>query len=134
MIAQCLRFWPCYEKVQEVYRSGELGRLLMLSMRRVSPCPGWGGADTWFKDGKRSGGCLLDMHIHDTDFANCLLGVPQAVMTTGATYATGAIDNAVTQYVYGNGLAVMAESSWAYGGGFVMSFCAIFEKATLEMG
>jgi predicted dehydrogenase len=134
MIAQCLRFWPCYEKVAEVYNSGELGKLLMLSMRRVSGTPGWGGAQTWFRDGARSGGCLLDMHIHDTDFANSLLGVPKSVITTGNVFATGAIDNAVTQYVYDGQVAVMAETSWAYGGGFVMSFCAIFEKGTLEMG
>jgi len=134
MIAQCLRFWPCYEKLATVYRSGALGRLLLLSMRRVSPCPGWGGAETWFKDGRRSGGALLDMHIHDTDFTNHLLGVPKAVVTTGAPYATGAIDNAVTQYLYDGGVAVMAETSWSYGGGFVMSFCAIFEQGTLEMG
>jgi predicted dehydrogenase len=40
----------------------------------------------------------------------------------------------VTQYLYGDGTAVMAETSWSYGGGFNMSFCAIFERATLEMG
>jgi predicted dehydrogenase len=74
------------------------------------------------------------MHIHDTDFANCLLGVPRAVFTVGATHRTGAIDNAVTQYLYDGKVAVMAETSWSYGHGFSMSFCAIFEDATLEMG
>ena len=133
MIAQCLRFWPCYEKLAEVYRAGVYGKLLMLSMRRVSPCPGW-DADSWFADGQRSGGALLDMHIHDTDFTNWLLGVPRAVITVGATHTTGAIDNAVTQYVYDNGPTVMAETSWCYAHGFTMSFCAIFEDATLEMG
>jgi 1,5-anhydro-D-fructose reductase (1,5-anhydro-D-mannitol-forming) len=133
MIGQCLRFWPCYEKVEEVYKSGEFGKLLMLNMRRVSACPRWAYQD-WFHDGKRSGGALLDMHIHDTDYANYLLGVPDAVVTVGRTYDTGAIDNAVTQYIYSQGPLVMAETSWTYSGGFNMAFCAIFEKATLEMG
>ncbi len=134
MIAQCLRFWPCYERVVDAQRSGEFGKLLHLSMRRVSGLPGWGGPMTWFRDGKRIGGCLLDMHIHDVDFANCLLGVPAAVVATGLVGETGAIDNSFTQYIYPDGPLVMAEASWSYGMGFKMSFSAIFEKATFEMG
>jgi len=134
MVAQCLRFWPCYERVVAAHRSGEFGRLLMLSMRRISASPGSGGARTWFLDGARSGGCLLDMHIHDTDFVNYLLGMPEAVVATGRTHVTGAIDNSFTQYVFPDGPVVMAESSWSYGGRFCMAFAAIFEKATLEMG
>lgn len=134
MIAQCLRFWPAYVRLYEAHRSGEFGRLLMLSLRRVSPVPGWGGAQTWFADGRRSGGALLDMHIHDTDFANWLLGVPTAVVTSGATGRTGAIDNAVTQYFYEGGPVVTGETSWSYGGSWNAALCAIFEEATLEMG
>lgn len=133
MIAQCLRFWPCYERLHTACRTGEFGKMLMLSMRRVSPVPGW-DADSWFRNGARSGGALLDMHIHDTDFVHYLLGVPEAVFTTGATQVTGAIDNAVTQFVYPGGAVVSAETSWSYAAGFKMSFCAIFEHATLEMG
>ena len=134
MVAQCLRFWPCYERLVEAYGSGEFGKLLMLSMRRVSAPPGWGAARSWFMDGTRSGGALLDMHIHDTDFANHLLGVPTAVTTVGTPHCSGAIDNAVTHYHYDGGPVVMAETSWSYSGGFKMGFCALFENATLEMG
>jgi len=134
MVAQCLRFWPCYERLLAAHRSGEFGRLLMLSMRRISGSPGWGGARSWFLDGRRSGGCLLDMHIHDTDFVNHLLGVPEAVVATGRSHVSGAIDNSFTQYVYPDGPVVMAEASWSYGGGFNMAFVASFERATLEMG
>ena len=134
MVAQCLRFWPCYERVVEAHRSGEFGRLLMLSMRRISAAPGWGGTRSWFTDGRRSGGCLLDMHIHDTDFVNHLLGLPEAVVTTGRTHVSGAIDISFTQYLFPDGPAVMAESCWSYGGGFNMAFAAFFEQATLEMG
>jgi predicted dehydrogenase len=134
MIAQCLRFWPAYVRLREAHRSGEFGRLLMLSMRRFSPVPGWGGTQSWFADGKRSGGALLDMHIHETDYVNWLLGVPNSVVTSGATFRTGAVDNAVTQYFYDGGPVVAAETSWGYGGSFSAAFCAIFEHATLEAG
>jgi predicted dehydrogenase len=134
MIAQCLRFWPAYVRVREAHRSSEFGRLLLLSLRRFSPVPGWSGTMNWFADGKRSGGALHDMHIHDTDYVNWLLGVPASVVTSGATFRTGAIDNAVTQYFYEDGPVVAAETSWGYGGSFSAAFCAIFENATLETG
>jgi len=133
MIAQCLRFWPCYEKVVEVHRSGEFGRLLFLSLRRVSAAPRW-ASDNWFLDGRRSGGALIDLHVHDTDFVNHLLGVPAAVVTTGLPGESGAIDTAATQYHYPGGPVVVAETTWAKAGPFNMSFLAVFEGVTLEMG
>lgn len=132
MTAQCLRFWPCYERLFDAHRSGEFGKLVMLSLRRVGGPPSWDGG-SWFLDGKRSGGALLDLHVHDTDFVNHLLGMPAAVFTTGTTQCSGAIDNCVTSYVYPEGPSVVAECSWSYSG-FNMAFLAIFEKATLEMG
>jgi predicted dehydrogenase len=134
MVAQCLRFWPAYERLAECVRSGEHGKLLMLSMRRVSAPPGWSGPGTWFTDGRRSGGCLLDMHIHDTDLVNHLFGVPAAVVTAGSSCVSGAVDNSFTQYLYDGGPLVMAEASWCRAGEFRMSFDAVFERASLELG
>ncbi len=129
MIGQCLRFFPSYEYLKDAYDGGKFGKLLRLSMRRISGLPR--GYKDWFRDGKRSGGALLDMHIHDTDFVLHMLGMPDAVMTFGCTHHTGAIDDAVTNYIYENGPAVSAETSWSHGP-FAMSFIAVFEKATLE--
>ncbi len=133
MIGQCLRFWPCYQRIKAAYESGEFGPLRMLAMRRVSGFPGW-SARSWFADGRRSGGALLDLHVHDTDFVNWLLGCPTAVSTRGVDGGSGAIDCAATHYHYPAGPVVMAETSWNYGGGFNMAICATFEQATLEMG
>lgn len=130
MIGQCLRFWPCYEALKAAYDGRKYGRLLRLSMTRNSGLPH--GRDNWFRDGKRSGGALLDMHIHDTDFVNHLLGVPDAVATFGCTHYTGAIDDAVTNYIYEGGPLVSAETSWSHGA-FSMGFTAVFEDATLQV-
>jgi len=134
MIAQCVRFTPAYELLREACRNGDFGRLLAFSMRRVSPPPGWGGAGSWFLDGKRSGGALIDMHIHDTDFANWMLGVPSSVITSGARFRSGAIDNSTTLYFYDGGPVVTGETSWGYAASFHYGFCAIFEQATIETG
>ena len=129
MIGQCLRFWPAYEYLKDAYDSGKFGKLLRLSMQRISALPR--GYQMWFREGDRSGGALLDMHIHDTDFVLHMLGMPEAVMTFGCTHHTGAIDDAITNYIYPAGPAVSAETSWSHGP-FSMSFIAVFEKATLE--
>ncbi len=130
MIGQCLRFYPCYEELKRMVDEQRFGRLLRLSMRRISGLPR--GLGYWFRDGRRSGGALLDMHIHDTDFANYLFGVPDSVVTFGCTHYTGAIDDAITHYIYRDGPLVSAETSWSLGA-FSMSFEAIFENASVEM-
>ncbi len=133
MIAQCLRFHPAFDALKTAYDSRKYGRLLRLATRRIGglPC----GLNNWFQDGKRSGGALLDMHIHDIDFINYLLGVPDAVVTFGCTHHTGAIDDALTNYIYDGGPLVSSETSWSHGGKdgaeWVAGYSAIFEDATL---
>ena len=81
---------------------------------------------------KRSGGMVLDLHIHDTDYVQYLLGVPQAVQSFGAQIS-GSAAHVVTHYLYDEDMAITAEGSWAMMGsfGFEMSFNLVLEKATL---
>ncbi len=108
------------------------GRLLAARFRRVAQPPAWG--QKFFLDGKHSGGALLDLHIHDTDFVQFCFGRPLAVFSTGFSKVSGAIDHVVTQYQVASAAAVSAEGSWAMteGFGFQMSYTAIFERATAD--
>src|SRR5690606_21298367 len=72
------------------------GKILAARFRRVSGPPAW-SKGTYFK-GAESGGALLDMHIHDTDFIQFVFGAPRRVFSTGLTRYSGAIDHVVTQY------------------------------------
>lgn len=132
MVGQCIRFWPFYEALADACRSGQYGELLILSLRRVSATPRW-SSDDWMRQAPRSGGCLLDMHLHDTDFVCHALGLPQAVATAGRVGPSGGIDTSVTHYLYPDGPVVMAEATWGYTGGFNMSFWAQCQRACLEM-
>ncbi|MBN1673787.1 MAG: Gfo/Idh/MocA family oxidoreductase [Kiritimatiellae bacterium] len=131
-IGHCLRFWPEYAKAKEIVDSGEYGRLVAASFQRLSPRPGW-AADNWFADTKRSGGIELDLHIHDADFVQWLLGVPPALCSSGARGAGGGFVHIATQFLYDAGQAVTAEASWmmAPSAGFRMSFQIMLERATL---
>ncbi len=132
MPAMCLRFWPEWAWVKEAIAQATYGKVMAARFRRVAEAPGWG--QSHFGDGKKSGGALLDLHIHDTDFVQFCFGRPKAVFSTGGTKFSGAIDHVVTQYVYESGVSIHAEGSWAMtpGFGFNMAYTVVFEGATVD--
>jgi predicted dehydrogenase len=134
MIAQCLRFWPCYVLLKKLVDSQKYGKVIAASFRRFSAPPGWGKGKSWFSDESKSGGVALDLHIHDTDIVNFLFGLPKAV-TSKASYAKdGSMQYISTLYDVG-GPAVTAEGSWAMTPtlGFEASYIVTFEKAVVVL-
>jgi predicted dehydrogenase len=130
MPAMCMRFWPGWAWLKELNEKGTYGKILAARFRRVSAPPGW-SRDSYFKGGD-SGGALLDLHIHDTDFVQFLFGRPTAVYSTGLSRFSGAIDHVVTQYHVAGGVTVYAEGSWLLTSGFGMSYTVNFERATID--
>lgn len=132
MPAMCMRFWPGWAWLRPAIADGRYGRVLAARFRRVSGPPGW-SKGTYFK-GSDSGGALLDLHIHDTDFIQFLFGRPKRVFSRGLSRFSGAIDHVVTQYDVEGGAAVSAEGSWlmSEGFGFSMGYTVNFERATAD--
>lgn len=131
-IGHCIRFWPEYAKTKQLVDSGQYGRVKQASFRRLSATPQWSW-DNWLLDGARSGGALMDLHIHDSDFVQYLFGMPRAVFTQAAKGPSGGFDCVATQYVYNDEKVVTAEGSFVMMPGFEfeMSFNIILEKATI---
>ncbi len=131
-IGHCVRFWPEYAKAKEIVDAGEYGRLLAVSMRRLATVPAW-SQDNWLLNEQRSGGMALDLHIHDTDYAHYLLGLPRSVSSFAAKGPSGAVVHVATRYQYADGLLVVAEGGWAMAPsfGFEMSFNMVLEKASI---
>lgn len=132
MPAMALRFWPEWAWLREAIQENRYGRALGARFRRMAEPPAWGHKH--FGNGALSGGALLDLHIHDTDFVQFAFGRPSAVYSRGYTKHTGAIDHVVTQYEVASGAIVHAEGSWAMapGFGFSMSYTVNFELATVD--
>jgi len=130
MPAMCMRFWPGWAWLKDLAANKTYGKVLTARFRRVSSPPGWSRA-SYFKGGD-SGGALLDLHIHDTDFVQFAFGRPQWVFSTGQSRFSGAIDHVVTQYQIRGGATVYAEGSWLLTSGFNMSYTVMFERATLD--
>lgn len=130
MPAMCMRFWPGWSWLKELAERKTYGKILAARFRRVSSPPAW-SRNTYFK-GEVSGGALLDLHIHDTDFVQFIFGRPRSVYSTGLSRFSGAIDHVVTQYRVAGGACVYAEGSWLLTAGFNMGYTVMFERATVD--
>lgn len=130
MVAQCIRFFPVYRGLAKIHRSGKYGKLLRLVAERLSGFP----ESPWYRDYSRSGGALLDLHLHDTDFLHVLLGMPREVATSGVHRADAAgVNESITRYFFeGSDAQVWAEQSWLRSG-FRAGLTAVYEKATIRL-
>jgi predicted dehydrogenase len=131
-IGHCLRFWPEYIKLAEMANSGEYGELLVASFKRLSAYPRWSW-NNWLMKEHCSGGALLDLHIHDSDFIQYLFGMPKSVNCKGIKGPSGGFDHVLTDFNYGDKKIINAEASWMMpkSFGFEMGFTVMFEKATV---
>ena len=131
-IGHCVRFWPEYAKVKEIIAGGEYGKVLAATFQRLSAVPTW-SYENWIMNEQRSGGVVLDLHIHDTDYVQYVFGMPRAVSSFGGKDSKGKLGHVVTQYLYDDDSVITAEGGWALmpGFGFEMSFNIVQEKATI---
>ncbi len=131
-IGHCLRFWPEYAKTKEIVAGGEYGKVLAATFQRLSAEPTW-SYENWIMNEQRSGGVVLDLHIHDTDFVQYMFGMPRAVCSFAGKDSAGRLGHVVTQYLYDSDTVITAEGGWALmpSFGFEMSFNIVQEKATI---
>lgn len=134
MIAQCIRFWPECVYVKEAIADKRFGPLRALHLRRQASVPDYSW-NSWILNPKLSGGAVLDLHVHDTDYALFLLGRPKGVIAQGYKRTGGGMDRIHSLWDYGRkGLIVQLEGFWDMppGFGFNMGFTAVFEKAAIQ--
>jgi predicted dehydrogenase len=135
MIAQVVRFWPAYEHLADLTLSERYGALQSLNLWRVGGRPGW-SPDNWFLDPALSGGAILDLHVHDVDYANAVFGMPASIYCTGRqTTSARAYDVVHACFNYPDGPQVHMHAGWAAGripftAGFEAWFDAAFVRYT----
>ncbi len=132
LIAQCLRFWPEYVALKQLIQSGKYGDVVAAEFLRGSNAPDPKGTHGWFLDAKKSGGCLLDMHIHDADMIAFLFGKPKEVSAWAHIRKDKVLDHAQLRYVYSDKI-VTATVSWAHAPtlGFEAGFRVMLTGATV---
>jgi predicted dehydrogenase len=133
MFGQVIRFWPEYVAIKELVDSGKYGKVLRLSAQRRGSFPtAW---EHWFEDASRSGGGVLDLHIHDEDYIVYLIGFPKIIDAVGTVGRGNGVDGVqVIGRGYKDGASSYAEAAidLAPGFPFNMSLLVHCEKATMN--
>ena len=128
-----VRFWPEYKFLKEIYDREKYGKLLTISCTRLSPQPTWGWAN-WLLDGEKSGGAIIDLHIHDTDFLLYLTGKKPVKIYSRGKKEENAFVHIYSIFQFPDGLLAASEGGWDFPQNFpfIMSYTAKFEKAVIE--
>ena len=134
-IGQCLRFWPAYVEAKRFVDENVYGAVLFARFERYSAPPPW-SIENWMMSKKRSGGALLDLHIHDVDLVHYIFGWPDSVTSLGITGGESAgLGVRHINTVYGfDGPIVESAGGWSVTDsyGFRMEMLIGFEKATVR--
>ncbi|MEE2972885.1 MAG: Gfo/Idh/MocA family oxidoreductase, partial [Planctomycetota bacterium] len=104
MPAHCMRFWPAWSWMKTRLDDETYGRCRRVSLRRCGAAPTWN--PSFYLDDARSGGAIVDLHIHDTDFLVHCFGSPRVVHSSGSRRYVK------TVYEYPDGPEVVAEGGW----------------------
>jgi myo-inositol 2-dehydrogenase / D-chiro-inositol 1-dehydrogenase len=83
-VAHVARYYAGYAAARQAVQDGEVGEPTALKLYRGGAAPGW---SAWFADLDRSGGVLVDLGIHDIDFARWVAG--EVVEATGTMTGPG---------------------------------------------
>ncbi len=73
LVAHVVRFFPEYALAKQKVASGEVGKTAVIRLKRGSFQPKK-AQDNWFVDFEKSGGMMLDLMIHDFDYARWVGG------------------------------------------------------------
>lgn len=111
-VGHVLRYFPEYASAARTMQSGVLGDPAVLRFSRCTFAPRNG----WYLDESRSGGVILDLMIHDLDYARYLAGEVTrvyAIVDRGAAADTGVPGpHAYVILTHASGAITHAEGSW----------------------
>lgn len=129
MIGHVIRFYGAYRYIKSVIDSGELGKPLHVSFRRSCNIPkDW---ELWRHDRSKGGGSLLDLSVHDLDFVQYALGMPEKA---SCTYHKMENENdfVESQLLYPGTIVQVTSGFYQADVPFVANYYAVFEKGFIS--
>ena len=113
-IAQVVRFFPMYRKAQEQIKAGAIGDIGVMRLKRMGYMPS--GFENWYADEARSGGIIMDILIHDIDYALWLAGKAKRVYakTIKSNKPEITADYALITIKFENDAMAIIDGGWAY--------------------
>jgi predicted dehydrogenase len=118
LVAHVLRFSPEYVQAKTVVERGDIGKVAVQRYTRCSALPNW-ASDNWLMDMEKSGGMLLDLMIHDFDYARWVAGDVESVYAKSlrGQRPDAKEDYALVMLTHKNGAITNVEGGWAYAPG-----------------
>lgn len=114
-VAHVVRFFPEYAQAKAAIERGDIGQPAVLRLTRGTFSPKK-AADNWFVDFEKSGGMMLDLMIHDFDYARWLAGEVETVFAKKLSSTRPEVpgDYGLAILTHRSGAISHVESSWAY--------------------
>lgn len=119
-IGHVVRFFPNYRNAFDQVRSGKIGEPKMAHFKRYGSYPQ--GVDYWYHDRSKSGGVIMDLMIHDIDFACWLFGDVESVYASVTNPSLSGMEYAQVTLKFSSGAIANLTSFWGYAGPFTTQF------------
>ena len=119
LVAQVVRFFPEYALAQALVAAGQIGRPAVLRLARGGYRPKR-PLGNWFLDVEKSGGLILDLMIHDFDYARWIAGEVESVFARSigsrppGPEGAPPLDYGLAILTHRNGALSHVAGAWAY--------------------
>lgn len=115
LVAHVVRFFPEYALAKAAVAEGQIGRPGVLRLHRGSYRPKK-PVGNWFLDEAKSGGILMDLMIHDYDYARWIAGEVETVYARRVTtqHPQAPIDYGLAILTHRTGALSHIAGAWAY--------------------
>jgi predicted dehydrogenase len=112
-VGMVVRFFPQYRTARELVALGRIGQLGVLRLKRVAYMP-TKPVDNWYIDETRSGGLVIDLMIHDFDYARWIAGDVDRVFARANVGTSGPVRYVQVIIRFRSGSLAFVEGGWAY--------------------
>lgn len=115
LVAHVVRYFPEYAGAKAAVAAGQIGQPGVIRLSRGSFRPKK-PVGNWFLDETKSGGILMDLMIHDFDYARWIAGEVESVYAkkVSSAHPEAAIDYALTILRHTSGALSHVAGAWAY--------------------
>lgn len=130
-VAHVVRFFPEFALAKQQVEAGAVGQPAAIRTRRGGPMPrAW---NDWYADFEMSGGCILDLIIHDFDWLRWTFGEVERVYARALLNTNlPAFDYALVTLRFQSGAIGHVEGTWADPGGFKVTVEIAGDAGLLE--
>jgi len=115
LVAHVVRFFPEYALAHSAVMQGQVGKPAVIRLHRGSYRPKK-PAGNWFLDEEKSGGILMDLMIHDFDYARWVAGEVETVSARRVTevHPDAPVDYGLVILSHRSGALSHIAGAWAY--------------------